>query len=161
MKLLEFIRKNIVVIIAVLIIIGVLSYTGIKRYLGTRGIYVSRANDEYTMIPKTYKVNEYANVNISTDTVIRIYFSDFKNTVGYAIDDAYSKLDKEYRDKNFPTIESFQNYLKSINFENSRVEKYSIDSSTYTIYDNFDNIYIFEVEGVLQYKVYFDKYIEE
>lgn len=157
MKLLDFIRKNIVIIIAILIIIGVLSYSTIKNYLGTRGIYVSRANDEYTMIPKTYKVNEYSNVNISTDTIIRIYFSDFKNTVRYDIENAYLRLDEEYRSKNFPTIESFQEYLKSINFENSKVEKYNISSSTYTVYDNFDNIYIFEVDGVLQYKIYFDK----
>lgn len=154
----ELIKKNIFLVIAVFIIIVCISYYFIRNYRASKVQYNSEAYiDNYVTVPRTYNVNEYTKLNISNENAVKIYFNDFKTLVMSDINEAYLKLNKEYREKKFPSIESFKNYLGSINFINSNIVKYSINSSMYKMYDNNNHMYIFKFDGVLQYEVYFDE----
>ena len=156
MNLFEFIKKNIIILIAILIIIGILIFYSVREYRASKTIYQSKENEEYVMIPKTYGVNEYTTFNISLDTMLKIYFNDYKSIVINDMNEAYNKIDEEYRKIKFPTIESFREYLVKTNFINFKIDKYSTNEPIYTLYDEKGNMFIFKVEGVLQYKVYFD-----
>ena len=154
----ELIKKNMFFVIAILIIIVCIAVNLIRNYRASKVTYENKAMvDDYVTVPKTYNVNEYTNFNISNENAIRIYFNDFKTLVRSNINEAYSKLDEEYKNKKFPNIDSFKNYLNSINFVNSEIEKYSMTSTKYVMYDKKGNMYIFRIDGVLQYKVYFDE----
>ena len=161
----NFIYKNKFVITAILIVIVILAYYFIRDYRASKTIYQSRMDDEYISIPKTYGVNEYVIVDVSNDTLIKNYFTDFKVSVQNDINESYSKLDEEYRNKKFSNIEDYKKYIQGLDLNNAKPAKYNIISEgeykIYIVYDNRNNLYIFKVKGVMQYKLYFDEYTVE
>lgn len=156
MNLFEFIKKNIIILITILVILGILIFYSVREYRASKTIYQSKENEEYEMIPKTYGINEYVSFNISLETMLKIYFNDYKNIVLTDINEAYKMVDEEYRKIKFPTVESFKDYLVKTNFTNFKIDKYNANEPRYTLYDEKGNMFIFVTEGVLQYKVYFD-----
>ena len=157
----EFIYKHKFILVAVLIAIVAISIYSIRYYRASKTLYKSKADDEYQMIPKKVGVNEYTNINISTDTIVRMYFSDFRSYVKSDGDISYYKLDEEYRNKRFPNIEDYKNYIQMLNIANAKIAKYSVEKinekTVYVVYDTHNNYYAFKVEGVLNYTVYLDK----
>ena len=161
----KFIYKNKFIITAILIAIIIFASYFIRDYRASKTIYKSRMEDEYVSIPKTYGVNEYVIVNVSADTLIKQYFTNFKVEVQSNIDKSYLKLDEEYRNKRFPNIEEYKKYVQSLNLYSAKPVKYKIYNKEgykiYTVYDNNDNYYAFKVKGVMQYTLYLDDYTVE
>ena len=157
----EEIKKNKVFIIIFAIILGISFYL----------IYVTNNKDKdyYGNVEfelKHYEENEYIPVSISYDKIASIYLQDFVYKLMYNRAEAYTKLDEEYRNVKFPTYESFDNYVKnyllSLKFQEMKVVKYAItDTKDYRdidVYDSADNLFIFRENGVMQYRVLFDRW---
>ena len=156
----EFIYKYKFILVVILIAVVAISIYGIRDYRASRTSYRSKADDEYQMIPKKVGVNEYTRVNVSTDTLVRMYFSNFRGYVKSDGDISYYKLDEEYRNKRFPNIEDYRNYIKTLDIANAKIAKYSVETinekTVYIVYDTNNNYYAFKIDGVLEYTVYLD-----
>lgn len=158
--MLDFIKKYLYFIIAALIIIILVVFRAVREYRLSKAIYQSKQDQAYVPIRKTVGVNEYTNINMPNDTIVKLYFSDFK---AYAIGDvegSYLRLDESYREKRFSNIEDYKRYIQSLDLVNAKATKFNIisndDYTIYIVYDNNNNYYAFKVTGVLEYKVYLD-----
>jgi len=145
--------------ILVIIFISLLLMFFIQKIIINNTNYESE-NENYIMIPKTYDVNEYSVMNISDEQMSKIYLLDFRNLVYNDITSAYNLLDESYRNKKFGNLENFKNYINSIDFS-SMVSKYSVKSEgkydIYRVYDLNENLILFKITGVFQYRVYLDE----
>lgn len=161
----DFINKYKFLIIAILLIAALVGFRAIREYRASKVKYQSKQNEEYEPIPKTIGVNEYINVNMSNDTIVKMYFSDFKAYVIGDIEASYKLLDEDYRNKKFPNIEMYKTFMSSYKIENARIVKYSTaikdGNRIYIMYDNNNNYYAFKVTGVLEYTVYLDDFTVE
>ncbi len=161
----NFIYKNKFVITAIFIVIIILAYYFIRDYRASKTLYQSRMDDEYISIPKTYGVNEYVIVDVSNDTLVKNYFSNFKSIVQKDIDKSYLKLNEEYRNKRFSNIDDYKNYIRGLDLNSAKPVKYNVISDgeykIYIVYDNRNNFYAFKVKGVMQYTLYLDDYTVE
>ena len=112
--------------------------------------------------PKVYGVNEYNIVNMQNADMASIYLKDFYNLMRTDIYSAYQVLENDFRQKNFPTIEEFQNFANSVfyneNSLNIETMKFSgsQDSYVYDIITKSGINYFFTAEGVMVYRVRFE-----
>lgn len=116
---------------------------------------------------ENYEGYEFQAVIVNTATLARLYLEDIKTDLLYNIEDAYEKLNIEYKQAKFPTLESFQEYV-----EENRDRINSITISSYqrfaredgkegyqlVVIDTNNNYYIFNVTAVMQYDVLLDVY---
>ena len=150
-------KKNIVgYVVACIIIVAVVAIVIIFKNK-------NNAKDEYEQYLKKYKVNEYIPVYISDEEMAKIYLNDFLYQIAYDMDNAYELLDEEYRNKKFGSIDNFIDYINSLEYQSFKLKSYykSNDGTIFKAYDANDNLYIFKVNGVMQYKVYLDDYTVE
>ena len=114
-----------------------------------------------------YEGYEFQTVIVNTVTLARLYLEDIKTDLLYNTEAAYEKLNNEYKQARFPTLESFQEYV-----EQNRERINSITISSYqrfakedgtdgyqlVVIDTNNNYYIFNVTAVMQYDVLLDVY---
>lgn len=119
---------------------------------------------------KNIEINEYNELevsNLTEEEIANKYFIDLKEKMISNLDTAYHVLDEEYKDKRFPKLSDFQEYIEeNIQYiQNMILTKYSIESKDgYTQYlcvDNYQNNYIFKVTSVMKYTVLLDNYTVE
>ena len=146
------------IIIGVIILIFFLSYQLIKKLTTDDSL-------DYSEFLKNYEVNEYIATYVSDEDMAKIYLNDYIHNMYYDVENAYSLLDEEYRNKKFGSLESYKAYVKSLNFRTYTLDRYYISSDdgylTFGVYDNNGNFYAFKTNGVMQYKVYLDDYTVE
>lgn len=106
----------------------------------------------------------YTNQEITNQNIASEYFLNYKYILLSDMKLAYNSLNEEYKQKRFPTIESFKEYIdknKEI-FEKIRIEKYEVqrleDYNQYICADQFGNIYIFNENEVMNYNAILDLY---
>ena len=116
---------------------------------------------------ENYEGYEFQTVIVNTVTLARLYLEDIKTDLLYNTEAAYEKLNNEYKQARFPTLESFQEYV-----EQNRERINSITISSYqrfakedgtdgyqlVVIDTNNNYYIFNVTAVMQYDVLLDVY---
>ena len=116
---------------------------------------------------ENYEGYEFQPVIVNSVTLARLYLEDIKTDLMYNIEEAYEKLNIEYKQAKFPTLESFQEYV-----EENRDRINSITISSYqrfaredgkegyqlVVIDTNKNYYIFNVTAVMQYDVLLDVY---
>lgn len=160
----EFIKKYKFVLFGIVIIIAIVSIYVIRDYRASKVIYQSKEFEEYEFIPRTYGVNEYTNVNITSEEMAKIYFNNYKIMIARDINSAYLKLDEEYRKEKLSNIDLFKARINKYNIVNAHAKKYDIinknDYVIYVVYDENDNYYAFKTNGVMQYTVYLDDTVE-
>lgn len=92
-------------------------------------------------------------------------FEDWKEKIIYDKKDAYSKLSNQYKEKRFSNYNSFTDYLSNKKYipTINQYRVYSKDDYTdYICTDQYNNYYIFRVQGgVMRYTVFLDNYIVE
>ena len=165
MKIVDFLRKNIFIVIALLIIIGICVYYYIRDYRASITVYFDSITSEYVYepIPRVYKVNEYAPVNVTNENAAKLYYNNYMNLIRFDIQVAYSKLNEQYRKEKFPTLDSFKSYVEKNKLGSSKLSKYGTTTIngdfSYILTDTNENMYVFITDGVMQYTVMFD--IEE
>ena len=165
MKLTNFLRKNILLIIALLIIIGISIYYYVRDYRAGKTVYYDSIVSGYVYepIPRVYEINEYITINVTDEDAAKLYYNNYMNLMRFDIKTAYLKLDEEYRSNKFPTLDSFKEYVVKNNLGSAKLAKYTtttIDQKfSYILIDAKENMYVFITDGVMQYTVMFD--IEE
>jgi len=112
--------------------------------------------DDIPTEPKHYEANEYSKVLISDESMCNKYLNNYLNIVSTDLQRAYNLLDEEYRNAKFGNFENFRSYIAQKESSFTKINRYYVSGNKYYIYDNNDNLFIFETEGVMQYKVYLD-----
>lgn len=92
------------------------------------------------------------------------YLKDYTSKAVYQPEEAYNLLDEEYKQKRFPSIESYKEYITRniAKLENATVMKYELDNMgtylQYTIIDSYNNNYIIKIYSSKEYRVIADNY---
>ncbi len=112
------------------------------------------------------KINKYNTENLSQDSeaCIKELFEKYKFDLLYDIESLYNKLDDEYKQKRFNTLEKFKQYINDnkTDLYLDSVIKYS--EKKYGNYVEFigisnrENYYIFNAENLNSYKILLDNY---
>lgn len=155
----NFIKKNKILLIPVILLIVVIAFYFIREYLASREIY-NISYEEYIMNPKKYGVNEYSIMNISDEQMASIYFNKYKNQLFNNLNEAYNSLNLNYRNNKFGSYEKFVEYANSINFSNMIMDEYAVtnceSSKCYYIYDKSRNLYLFKTDSVMEYELFLE-----
>jgi len=156
----RFFKENRSVLIIFIPFLIVLLACIIYWYIGNQKKF-NQNNEEYVMTPKKYGVNEYSLVSIDDGQMANIYLNDYRNLLLSDRIQSYNLLNKEYKDLKFPSIESFNQYINTINFSSLSVDKYGTKrcgkNICYYIYDKSGKEYIFRIFNVMEYEVYLDE----
>lgn len=156
-------------------------------------IIYDEANNTFSILPSEYlsteKINQEnllsvlkeLNINaiekndnnevkklVLTDEQISIkYFNDYKNLLSDDIEKLYNRLDEQYRERCFGSLENFQQYVNSNkdSLNNSTLSKYQVNTKDdyiqYICLDENGNYYIFNATAVMQYDLFLDTYTIE
>lgn len=101
---------------------------------------------------------------ISNEKLCKIYYEKWTNLERENPQEAYEKLDEEYKKIRFPTFEEYMEYLNDNieSIERGVLSQYSVEyKDNYKqciLSDTFKNIFIINVEGVMDYKIQLDNY---
>ncbi len=113
------------------------------------------------------KNKEYNQVYIKTATNYDIclkHMEDYKNALANNVEEAYERLDEEYKEKRFGSLENFEKYRqeKQETFGKENFVQYLVnDYDTYKQYvckDQYGNLYIFEETYPMEYSLKLDTY---
>ena len=157
----------IILIILALVISIILVYLINNTKLGMNNEVTNIQNQIITYEKEHYEGYEFQPLIIDSATLASMYLNDFKTDMMYNIEDAYNKLESEYRQKKFPTLNSFQNYIEDNKeqIQSIAIDRYSIETEenansnySYIITDKNNKYYIFNVSAVMQYTVILDTY---
>ena len=105
--------------------------------------------------------NKFEYKNYSEEDFVKEEFMDYKYTLLNELDEAYSKLDNEYKVERFNNIQEFNNYIeeKRTQIENSIAVSYEyIDDNQFIVQDNYENQYVFTENSFMNYNVRLDNY---
>ena len=120
---------------------------------------------EYEEYLKNYEVNEYIDTYVTDEDMARRYLNDYIHNMYFDIENAYSLLDEEYKNAKFGSLDSYKNYVNSLNYSSYQMDKYYKTSKDgyliFGVYDKNGNLFIFKTKGVMQYTVYLDDYTVE
>ena len=152
-------KKTIIICLVLIIIVFVIYKITLKKET-IEGIDI--INDEYL---RNYGINEIIPVYMTEENVVKKYFNDYKNDMISNKEDAWYKLNKEYREIKFGSYENFLKYLDEtimISTYNMEVDKYSVTgddgSKLFNIIDRSGKNYIIKEKSINNYEVYLDDY---
>ena len=149
-----------------------LYYVYPEQFLKDNGYNTLKYNDKIKDLKldevKSTKNNFYTYVSEKNDKEMSIeYMYNFKDLLIYYKDDAYEKLDSEYREKRFKSKEDFYNYIdeNKIMIALMSSEKFKTvindDTKDYLCSDQYNNIYKIrhnKKNGIMDYTVFLDNY---
>lgn len=102
--------------------------------------------------------------NINAGEIATKYFQEYKNLLLNKPQEAYEKLDKEYREKRFGSIQEFLDYVESNkeDFKLMQIHQYLLNThlnyDEYVAKDIYENLYIFQETEPKEYTVKLDVY---
>lgn len=105
--------------------------------------------------------NKFEYKNYSEEDFVKEEFMDYKYTLLNELDEAYLKLDNEYKAERFNNVQEFNNYIekKRTQIENSIVVSYEyIDDNQFIVQDDYGNQYVFIENSFMNYNVRLDNY---
>lgn len=108
--------------------------------------------------------NKYEAKSLETQNIIKFYLNDYTMLALYSPEDAYNILNEDYRNKRFGSIENYKEYIENnkSKFENVTFSKYGVELNTestqYTIVDNNNCTYVFNIKECMSYSVISDMY---
>ena len=147
------------IISIIVVILFVISFLLIKNKINNSKL------EEREPLFKDYKVNEYIPTYISDNDMARIYLVQYVNKMLDNRKEAYDLLDDDYRSVRFPTYESFNDYVSTLDLYNIEIDKfykkYVGNYLVFGVFDKNENFYAFKTRGVMQYSVYLDDYTVE
>lgn len=151
----------IVFVLIVCIILGILLINKEKHSS-------TEIKNEIDLEEKTkYDGEEFKPIVVDSATLASMYLNDFKTDMIYNLEDAYDKLDAEYKEKKFPKIDDFKEYIdkQKERIMGISIDKYQIineegenNKYEYVITDKDGRYYIFNISAVMQYTVILDTY---
>lgn len=111
---------------------------------------------------KQYNLFEFE--NIEDQTVLVEYINEIKDNMIYDIESSYKKLDTNYRESNFSTIDEYKRYLNEniTRFYTMKLTKYKItqydEYKQYVCIDENDRFCIINEYSIGDYQVMLDEY---
>ena len=111
--------------------------------------------------------NTFLKSSINESQIATKYFQEYKSLLLDNPNKAYEKLDEEYRNKRFGSVDEFKKYISDNkkNIELMQIYRYGIEEynnyNEYIARDRYDNIYIFNEKAPKDYAVLLDNYTIE
>lgn len=109
--------------------------------------------------------NEFMYDTESDKKIANSYFSNYSELLEYYPEEAYNRLDSEYKNARYKSLEAFKEYVSKISYTiyTMNINKYKVHKTdNYTDYlctDQYNNYYIFrEKDGIMNYTVFLDSY---
>ncbi len=108
--------------------------------------------------------NYFEFLNMSEEDEARAYFDNFSKLEIENPEEAYSKIDDEYKKIRFPEYSDYQEYVEEYRniIETGALTKYSVnyeeEYTEYVVIDNYENSYTIRTTSVMDYKVKLDNY---
>ena len=108
--------------------------------------------------------NSFSLSSVSDTDIIREHIISYQELLKTDIEKAYNKLDQEYKEKKFPTLDEFKKYTEKnqSSLLAYNVKEYDIetkdDKTRYTCKDSKDCYLIFEEKVLLDYSIKLDPY---
>lgn len=104
----------------------------------------------------------FSKASLNDKEYVNELFEDWNEKIIYDKQDAYSKLNNQYKEKRFSNYNSFNDYLSNKKYIPT-INQYRVyNKDNYTDYictDQYNNYYIFRVQGgVMRYTVFLDNY---
>ncbi len=161
----KLLKKCIIILIIVIILILAILLVLINIEKNKKPDSIFKQSDETYYEEIQYKkYNEVTYAYINDQQICNIYLMDYKSNMIYNKEEAYKKLDKEYREKRFGSLEKFKNYIEK-NEEKIygiKLAKYEVKSDKngkrYICIDQYGNYYIFNETAIMQYSVILDTF---
>lgn len=99
--------------------------------------------------------NSYIKVTITQEEIINKYFESYVRDTIYYTQYAYSKLEEEYKNAKFPTIQDYQMYInnKSEELKSFLAEEMKTKEDFQTTEEYMDYLYNYEAKGVDKYRI--------
>lgn len=154
-------KINIVSLVLIFIIIILGSYFIISSRIDAKYEPNYTLEDYYKKPIKKVGVNSYTVSQVSSEDMIKTYFSTYTSMLYEDIESAYSHLDKKEKIK-YPNLSFFKNKVSNLTKDFTELPKlktYDIgkedDKTIYKMSDEHGNVYIFKIEAVMKYTVSF------
>lgn len=122
------------------------------------------------LLMENIESNEYNTFKFkipSDEDIAKTYMEHYLNNLKYDRKFLYKSLDEEYREKRFENYENFEKYvneniddLLNVNLIKYQFATYG-EKNEYNCVDQYNNCYIFESEGIMNYKLFLDEYTVE
>lgn len=132
-----------------------------EKYKYNSNMNVENINIEDTLIEEN-EYNRFEFKNITDKQVAYYYLKNYINMAKYQTRKAYELLDEEYKNKKFPTYESFKKYIEEKEDAGTSLKGYKIikgdDYNLYMCEDRYNFIYIFKQNALMDYTVMLDDY---
>jgi len=159
----EYIKKHKILLIIclslILLTLGLLWLFNRNRHLSD----FEYQDESYFL--RNYEINEVIPVSISDEFVAKLYLSEYITLLVNEPEKAYELLEPTYKEKFYPTYESFAKYIKTLNsayFYAATLKKYEIRISKgnkeYNLIDLANNNFIFLESGIMDYQVLLHNY---
>ena len=111
--------------------------------------------------------NIYDDITITNEDIVKKYYLEFIKNALYKPQNAYDMLEDKYRESKFGSFEKFSEYI-DLNREkliDASLMKYAVDQNDnytqYTVFNNYNNIYLIKEYSVMNFKVSLDSYTVE
>lgn len=159
-----------ITIVLVIIIIVIVSLIGININKNTNNNnIVTETTDIQSEINAKYlntvnEANQFEFMDVSDQTMSIKYLLDYKEKALYNIELAYDLLDKEYREKRFGNINSYNEYIEKNKekLQSATLQKYQFkrynNYNQYVLIDQYNNYYIIRETAIMQYSIILDTY---
>lgn len=107
--------------------------------------------------------NYYSDIEVTDEEMAKRYYQDYKRNALYFTEEAYKRIEEEYKQIRFPTFSKYQEYLYELKDEMEEAElvKYGVDEKgQYTLMDNLQNSYFIRksTRNTMDYKIMLDSY---
>lgn len=106
------------------------------------------------------RYNTYKEKKITDEYICEQYLYIYKRLMLAKTQEAYNYLNEEYRDKKFDSLQDYTDYVTNNKDKIAQIalNAYSINDNRYICRDQWNNYYIFNVNGVFDYNVMLDIY---
>lgn len=108
--------------------------------------------------------NTYSYVKATEEDMAKEYFNNYKKLVLGNPVIIYNRLNKEYKEKRFPSLDEFKEYINQNKeqIKKNNIQKYHIsikdEGKQYICVDQNNNYYIFEENSIMDYNIILDIY---
>ena len=142
----------------------------LQDYIDKYNYAVEMNDDDFEIkedLPEKNDNNTFKFVNISEQYLALQYTQDFFYKAINKTDQAYEKLDEEYRNVKFGSLDKFKKYVEKnkdeiVNIETAQYIKNKEDNyKEFVCKDKYGNIYVFHDKGAMDYTVFLDTYTLE
>ena len=138
----------------------------LNNYVKEQGYSASNIDSMKTLNISKVENNEsnsFQYKNVEREQVVSLYYDEFLKIARSNPSVAYAKLDSEYKEKRFKTVDEFTEYIKKLpSGTNAKIATYTItEGDGYTEYlckDMLGNNFIFKATGAMKYTVILDTY---